>query len=145
MDAFLARKDCYRQICLVLQRLYTAAACHPQLPSVPKSPGPVVQQQQLGPDSVHLSPVEAQRLADATLHLALQCTDELCHVAIFDWLTDSRWDDKLLGLDPIYDFLSIVLLILSLLLQKFNHHTWRVISKSKQAKMLVILISSYSL
>ncbi len=111
MDAFLARKDCYRQICLVLQRLYTAAACHPQLPSVPKSPGPVVQQQQLGPDSVHLSPVEAQRLADATLHLALQCTDELCHVAIFDWLTDSRWDDKLLGLQPICDFISFKLLI----------------------------------
>lgn len=96
MEAFLARKDCYRQICLVLQQLYTAASCHPQIPSVPRSPGPVVQQQQ-GPETVHLNPAEAQRLADATLLLALQSPDELCHVAIFDWLTDSHWDDKLLG------------------------------------------------
>ena len=101
VEAFMARKDCYRQICMVLQRLYTVAACHPQLPSVPKSPGPVVQQQQSA-DSVHLNPMEAQRLADATLELTLQSNDELCHVAVFDWLTDNHWDDKLLGMTKIF-------------------------------------------
>lgn len=43
-----------------------------------------------------LSPGEAQRLADETLTLALNSDDELCHVAIFDWLSDRRCDDKLL-------------------------------------------------
>lgn len=93
MEALLARKNCYQQICLVLHQLYTAAACHPQSPSVPKSPGPMVPNQDEG---LQLSPIEAQRLADETLTLALQSGDELCHVALFDWLTDNKWDDKLL-------------------------------------------------
>jgi nuclear pore complex protein Nup155 len=29
VEALLARKNCYQQMCLVLQKLYTAAACHP--------------------------------------------------------------------------------------------------------------------
>ncbi|KAI9555074.1 hypothetical protein GHT06_017589 [Daphnia sinensis] len=95
VEALLARKNCYQQMCLVLQKLYTAAACHPQSPSVPKSPGPMVQTTPQGYEE-GLSPLEAQRLADETLSLALQSDDELCHVAIFDWLTDNKWDDKLL-------------------------------------------------
>ena len=92
VEALLARKNCYQQMCLVLQKLYTAAACHP---SVPKSLGPMVQTTPLEHDEGH-SPLEAQRLADETLSLALQSGDELCHVALFDWLTDNKWDDKLL-------------------------------------------------
>ena len=93
MEALLARKNCYQKICLVLQQLYTAAACHPQSPSVPKSPGPMGPTQD---DGSQLSPLEAQRLADETLLLAMQSGDELCHVALFDCLTDNKWDDKLL-------------------------------------------------
>ena len=95
VEALLARKNCYQQMCLVLQKLYTAAVCHPQSPSVPKSPGPMVLTTPLEHDEGH-DPLEAQRLEDETLSLALQSGDELCHVALFDWLTDNKWDDKLL-------------------------------------------------
>lgn len=43
-----------------------------------------------------LNPDEAERLAEETLNLALQSNDELCHVAMFDWLSDRRLDDKLI-------------------------------------------------
>ena len=95
VEALLAHKNCYQKMCLVLQKLYTAAACHPQSPSVPKSPEPMVQTTPLEHDEGHSS-LDAQRLADETLSLALQSGDELCHVALFDWLTDNKWDDKLL-------------------------------------------------
>ena len=95
VEALLARKKCYQQLCLVLQKLYTAVACHPQSPSVPKSPRPMVQTTPLEHDEGH-SPLEAQGLADLTLSLALQLGDELCHIALFDWLTENKWDDKLL-------------------------------------------------
>ena len=49
-------------------------------------------------DETGLNPLEAQRVADETLQLALQCDDELCHVVLFDWLTDCKWDAKLLEL-----------------------------------------------
>jgi nuclear pore complex protein Nup155 len=129
VEALLARKNCYQQMCLVLQKLYTAAACHPQSPSVPKSPGPMVQTTPLEHDE-GLSPLEAQRLADETLSLALQSGDELCHVALFDWLTDNKWDDKLLEIQSahlenylkrqtavqvVYLFISILGLMLTLM------------------------------
>ena len=44
------------------------------------------------------SPMEVQRLADETLLLALQSDDEICHVSLFDWLMDNKWDDKLLDI-----------------------------------------------
>ncbi len=43
VEALLARKNCYQKMCLVLQKLETAAACHPQSSSVSKSPGPMGQ------------------------------------------------------------------------------------------------------
>lgn len=95
VEALISRKNCYQQICDVLQQLYSSASCHPQAPSVPKSPGPVIAHSQVE-DASQLSPFEAQRLADETLNLALQSGDELCHVAIFDWLTTNKWNDKLL-------------------------------------------------
>ena len=101
LEALLARKECYQQICLVLQQLLTMAACHPQSPSVPKSPGPLMTTAAAS-DAFQFSPAEAQRLADETLQLALQSGDELCHVAIFDWLMDKKWDDKLLELQSPY-------------------------------------------
>ncbi len=42
LEALLARRDCYLQICQVLQQLLAMAASHPQSPSVPKSPGPLL-------------------------------------------------------------------------------------------------------
>ena len=94
LEALLASKNCYLQMCLVLRQFYTAAACHPQSPSVPRSPGPMVQSFFDQPTS----PMEAQRLADETLLLGLQSGDELCHVSLFDWLMDNKWDDKLLDI-----------------------------------------------
>ena len=103
VDAFLARKNCYQQICSVLQQLYAAAACpHPQSASmVPKSPGSSTTAAAASSDD-GLNPLEAQRVADETLHLALQCQDELCHVVLFDWLTDCKWEAKLLELQSPY-------------------------------------------
>lgn len=49
-----------------------------------------------------LTPLEAQRLADETLQLALQSRDELCHVSLFDWLMENKWDDKLLDIQSPY-------------------------------------------
>ena len=47
--------------------------------------------------------MEAQRYADESLELALQSSDELCHVVLFDWLwLENGWDDKLLDIQSPY-------------------------------------------
>ena len=100
LEFLIARKQCYQQICSMLQQLFMMAACHPQSPSVPKSPGPLIVSTDSSP--FPFTPLEAQQLAEDTLQLALQSGDELFHVAIFDWLTDKKWDDKLLEVQSPY-------------------------------------------
>nr|CAB3264505.1 nuclear pore complex protein Nup155 [Phallusia mammillata] len=103
--AYLARAECYKCIIDMLDELMTAGQSQPQAPSVPTQPGPPkVTTSPTGVSSLSspLQPEEAQQQAERCLQKALNSSDELLHVTIYEWMMQKKLTAQLLCVSSPY-------------------------------------------
>ncbi|KAJ1526290.1 hypothetical protein ONE63_009443 [Megalurothrips usitatus] len=95
-QAFMARMDAYKELVGVLDQLYGQSRSH-NTSVVPLSPGPPALR-----DSAPSAPTDSQAQAKKLIDLALRCDDELCHVAIYEWMLRRGLEGELLAGSNIY-------------------------------------------
>ncbi|CAH1772348.1 unnamed protein product [Owenia fusiformis] len=91
MQAFIIRRESYRFITELLGYFLNTSAAHPYASNVPVTPGPPPL-----PDPNMLSAVEAEKFTEDVLRMILKSTDEMLHVALYDWLINMELSEKLL-------------------------------------------------
>lgn len=103
MAAFHARSACYSQVTNMLCTLQSASSIAATSPSVPLVPGPPPQ---AVPSS--LPPTLAKDWSEKVFQLVVASSDQLMHVALYQWLVGQKETDKLLSIRSpfIEDFLK---------------------------------------
>jgi len=103
MAAFHARSSCYSQVTNMLCTLQSASSLAATSPSVPLVPGPPPQ---VVPSS--LPPTLAKDWSERVFQLVIASSDQLMHVALYQWLVNQSETDKLLSVRSpfIEDFLK---------------------------------------
>uniref|UniRef100_A0AAY4CWY0 Nuclear pore complex protein Nup155 n=1 Tax=Denticeps clupeoides TaxID=299321 RepID=A0AAY4CWY0_9TELE len=91
-QAFQKRLACYKCITDTMQELVNQSKAAPQSPSVPKQPGPPV----MTSDPNMLSNEDAATHFEQVFALAQRSSDELFHIALYNWLIQVDLTDKLL-------------------------------------------------
>lgn len=84
-QAYAQRMECYREVTKVLDLLYHQSQSSPYLPRVPSTPGPPP------PQPTELLPsTEYIAKADDLIQLCMNSSDQLLHVAVYDWMVSQR-------------------------------------------------------
>ena len=97
LAAFLARTDCYKHCTNTLQTLLQAASAPVLSPRVPTTPGPPPP-----PSPAVLQPDQATLWAEQVFQSILSASDQLLHVALYQWLIENKYIDRLLNIKSQY-------------------------------------------
>lgn len=97
-QAFQNRLECYKHITDTLLLLSQTVLGAPHASSIPRNSGPPVSISEV----CLLNAEEARESYDMVLSLSLSSDDEMCHIAIFNWLMDQNQEEMLLELKSPY-------------------------------------------
>jgi len=97
LGAYRARMDCYRHCTAMLKTLLSSGRIGPSSPTIPSCPGPPPPV-----DPSQLAPAQASEWAEEVFRLLVRSDDEMVHVALYQWLIDNRFTDRLLSIQSPY-------------------------------------------
>merc|ERR1719348_1312084 len=103
VSAYLARAEAYKHCTTLLQSLLNAGTAPVASPRVPATPGPPPP-----PSPIALQPDQATVWAEQVFQMMLSSSDQLLHVALYQWLIEKKYIDRLLNIKSqfIEDFLK---------------------------------------
>ena len=96
-EAFIRRYDCYKHCTNTLRTLLQASSAPVLSPRVPTTPGPPPP-----PSPALLEPDQATVWAEQVFQSILASSDQLLHVALYQWLIEDKYIDRLLNIKSKY-------------------------------------------